>query len=130
MEKYRYVMLAVSILLGVCGQLLLKTGAVAGGGAIAQALAPWTSSRPALAWIADRFLSPWTLGGLVCYFLSAIGYILVLRTVPLSVAYPTVASSYVVVLIASHFLWSEPLTLTSLAGVACIGFGIYLVHHA
>jgi undecaprenyl phosphate-alpha-L-ara4N flippase subunit ArnE len=55
---------------------------------------------------------------------------LALRSIPLSVAYPTVAASYIVVLVASHLLFGEPLTVTSIAGVACIGLGIYLVHHA
>ncbi len=111
MEQYRYVILAVAILFGVAGQLMLKTGAVAGD-------------------IKAQLFSFWTIGGLACYFLAALGYMMVLRTVPLSVAYPTVASSYVVVLVASHFLFGEALTVSGLAGIACIGFGIFLVHRA
>ena len=112
MEQYRYALLGVSIVLGIGGQLLLKTGASRGLAPIAQ------------------FLSPWTIGGLACYFLAALGYILALRSIPLSVAYPTVASSYIVVLVLSHLLWHEPLTPTNVAGVVCIGLGIWLVNHA
>ena len=112
MERYRYVMLGVSILLGVAGQLLLKTGATRGGAVLQQ------------------FLSPWTIAGLACYFAAALGYILALRTLPLSIAYPTVASSYIVVMLASYLLFREPLTLTGLAGAGCIVFGIFLVHQA
>jgi undecaprenyl phosphate-alpha-L-ara4N flippase subunit ArnE len=112
LERYRYGLLGGSILLGVLGQLLLKSGASTGSGIVAQ------------------FLSPWTIGGLFCYFLAALGYILALRSIPLSVAYPTVAVSYVVVLVASNLIWHEPLSWRSFAGIACIGLGIFLVHHA
>ncbi len=112
MEQYRYAILAVSILLGVIGQLLLKWGATRGGGVVAQ------------------FLSLWSIGGLGCYFAAAMGYMLVLRSLPLSVAYPTVATSYIVVMVASHFVFQEPLTWNGIAGVVCIIFGIFLVHSA
>ena len=87
-----YGALAAAILIGVVGQLLLKTGAErTADGVLAQ------------------FLDPFTLGGLTAYGLGAIFYILAIKRIPVSIAFPSVAISYVLVAIAAHLLWQEAL---------------------
>ena len=106
-----YIALAAAILIGVVGQLLLKTGVDrADGGLLAQ------------------FLSPFTIGGLVAYGLGAIFYIAAIRRIPVSIAFPSVAFSYVLVAIAAHFLWQEALGWQQFAGIALIAAGILVLH--
>ena len=106
-----YGALAAAILVGVVGQLLLKTGAArTGDGVLAQ------------------FLDPFTLGGLAAYGLGAIFYILAIKRIPISIAFPSVALSYVLVAIAAHLLWQEALGWQQFAGIGLIAAGILVLH--
>ena len=104
-----YVLLALGIGLGVVGQLLLKTGADSAG-------------------IVDQFLRLPTIAGLGCYGLAAICYTLALRAIPVSVAFPSVSASYVIVVVIAHVMWKEPLGLQQLAAVTLISVGIGLLY--
>jgi small multidrug resistance pump len=104
-----YLLLALGILLGVAGQLLLKTGADAPS-------------------VVEQFLRLPTLAGLGFYGLAAICYTLSLRAIPLSVAYPSVSASYVIVVVIAHVMWKEPLGLQQMAAVALISGGIGLLY--
>jgi len=106
-----YGALAAAILIGVVGQLLLKTGAErTADGVLAQ------------------FLDPFTLGGLAAYGLGAIFYILAIKRIPVSIAFPSVALSYVLVAIAAHLLWQEALGWQQFAGIGLISAGILVLH--
>jgi len=107
-----YLWLMVGILLGVAGQIILKTGANTSGEGLAQ------------------FLSPWTIGGLGVYFLAAITYIVAIKKIPISLAYPSVSISYGIVAILAHLLWREPLTWQHWAGIALISSGIFVMFRA
>ena len=104
-----YLALIAAILIGACGQLLLKEGA---GGASFRA----------------QFLSPYTLVGLSAYAVAAIAYIVAIRRIPLSLAFPSVAASYVLVAVAAHYLWGEMLGWRQFAGMALVGAGIFMLH--
>jgi drug/metabolite transporter (DMT)-like permease len=106
-----YAALAAAILIGVLGQLLLKTGAdQASDGVLAQ------------------FLNPFTIGGLAAYGVGAICYILAIKRIPVSIAFPSVALSYVLVAIAAHLLWQEALGWQQFAGIGLIAAGILVLH--
>jgi small multidrug resistance pump len=106
-----YLALAAAILIGVVGQLLLKTGAErAGDGLLAQ------------------FLNPFTIGGLAAYGVGAICYIVAIKRIPVSIAFPSVALSYVLVAIAAHLLWNEALGWHQFAGIGLIAAGILVLH--
>ncbi len=107
-----YLWLIVGILLGVAGQIILKTGAETSGEGLAQ------------------FLSPWTIGGLGVYFLAAITYIVAIKKIPISLAYPSVSISYGIVAVLAHLLWREPLTWQHWAGIALITSGIFVLFRA
>lgn len=107
-----YAALLSGIALGVMGQILLKTGA--------------ESSRD----MAAQFLSPFTLLGLGCYGLASVLYIVAIRKIPLSLAYPTVSISYVVVALVAHLVWGETLGFAQIAGIVLIMGGIVLLHQA
>jgi small multidrug resistance pump len=104
-----YLLLALGIVLGVAGQFLLKAGADAPG-------------------VVEQFLRPATVAGLVCYGFAALLYTLSLRAIPLSVAYPSVSASYVIVVVLAHLMWKEPLGLQQMAAVLLISGGIGLLY--
>lgn len=105
-----YGALIAAILVGVAGQLLLKSGAERSSGFLAQ------------------FLDPFTILGLGVYALASVFYIVAIKRIPVSVAFPSVALSYVLVAVAAHFLWQEPLGLAQFGGIALIAGGILLLH--
>lgn len=75
-------------------------------------------------------LNPWGWLGLAGGLTFVGGYILLLRTVPISAAYPTVvAMGSVGVAIAGVLFLGEHLTMTAIAGIALIIAGVLLVGH-
>jgi multidrug transporter EmrE-like cation transporter len=107
-----YVWLGMAILLGVTGQLVLKAGAESSGEGLAQ------------------FLSPWTLCGFGVYFLSALTYIVAIKKIPISLAYPSVSISYGILAVVAHLVWREPLTWQHWAGIVLISSGIFVMFRA
>jgi small multidrug resistance pump len=105
-----HVALALGILIGVAAQLLLKIGAGGDGGIVAQLF---------------RFH---TIAGLALYALAAFFYIIALRTIPISVAFPSVALSYVVVALMGNLWFGESMGIAHLAGLALIVTGVVLLH--
>ena len=105
-----YVGLGVAILLGIAGQIALKSGAVGAPSLISQ------------------LFNPLTLFGLVIYGLASIGYIVALNRIPVSIAFPSVAASYAIVAVLAHVLWHEPLGWPQIGGIALIAGGILLIH--
>ena len=106
-----YVSLAASILLGVAGQITLKSGAVNS------------------ATVAAQFVNPLTIIGFAIYVFAAFCYIVALKKIPVSVAFPSIAASYAVVAVIAHLLWNEPLGWPQFGGMLLIGGGILLLHH-
>ncbi len=98
-----------ALIVGVLGQVLLKAGAVGPGTVIEQVLRP-----PPLA-------------GLAFYGGGAFLYLYALRGLPISVAFPSAASQYVVVAIVGWLVWAEPVGLQQLAGLALIVTGVLLL---
>ncbi|RAI60231.1 DMT family transporter [Roseicella frigidaeris] len=102
--------LAAAILTSLLGQVLLKTGAVeAEGGLLAQ------------------LLRPSTLCGLAAYAGAAFLYIIALRRIPVSIALPSTAASYVAVALLGHFLFGERLSMQKLAAIALICGGVLML---
>jgi len=107
---FYYANLTAGILLGIVGQLALKSAA--------------TEATT----ITTQFLNPLTMIGLALYVVAAICYILALRKIPVSTAFPSVAASYAVVAVLAHFLWNEPFGWHQIAGILLIGSGVLLIH--
>jgi small multidrug resistance pump len=105
-----YLSLASAILFGVVGHIALKSGAVGSQTVLAQ------------------FGNPLTIVGFAVYVLAALFYIVALKKIPVSVAFPSVAASYAVVAIIAHLLWNEPFGWPQLGGLVLIGGGILLIH--
>jgi undecaprenyl phosphate-alpha-L-ara4N flippase subunit ArnE len=102
--------LAAAVLGGICGQLLLKAGAVGATDVLTQMM------RPA------------SLLGLACYGASAIAYMVALQAIPVSIAFPSVASSYAIIAVLGAVLWAEPIGWPQAAGIALICLGVVLLY--
>ena len=108
-----YVLLVVSILLNVAGQLFLKRAAMAGS-------APGAAAH-------KSFLSVWFIGGAGSLGASMLLWVLVLRALPLTLVHPFTGVVFILVPLASHWIWAEPLPRTRILGICIIIAGIYLV---
>jgi multidrug transporter EmrE-like cation transporter len=105
-----YVALAASIVFGVSGQLLMKWAAVG------------TADGIASVGVLLKFAI-----ALLIYSLGVFNWIVALRGVKLSVAYPITSVNYVGILIGSYYIFGEHLTVVRLTGVALIFAGVLLV---
>lgn len=95
----------------VAANLLLKTGAVAGGPG--QQLAHLLNWRVAL--------------GLASFGLAACFYIVILQWLPLNVAQSFAAAQFIAVILASTWLLSEPIGFSQWLGISLIAIGIAVV---
>lgn len=101
--------LAAAILTSLGGQVLLKAGAIGHGGFLSQ------------------LLRPSTLIGLIAYAGAAFLYIIALRRIPMSVALPCTAASYVAVAIIGHFMFGEHLSTQKVAAIGLICGGVLML---
>ena len=62
------------------------------------------------------------------YVFAALLYIVALKRIPVSLAFPSVSASYAVVAVLAHILWGEPFGWPQIAGIALIGGGVILIH--
>lgn len=110
------VLFAVSA--AVCAQLMLKHGMQA-----AATRAHHTDGSLVFA----AATSPWVLGGLAVFAVSAVAWLGVLSRVPLSVAYPFSALGYVAILTASIVILHERASLLTWAGSLLVVSGLLIV---
>jgi multidrug transporter EmrE-like cation transporter len=108
------------VLLNAAAQLLLKAGT--------NAIGAFEFSLANVVPIGTRVASsPYVLGGLACYGVSVVVWILALSRVPVSVAYPMLSIGYVVNAAAAYWLFGESANAQKLAGIAFIVIGVWLV---
>jgi multidrug transporter EmrE-like cation transporter len=109
MTLFSFSFILVGVLLNAAAQLLLKAG---------------TNAMPLGIRLA---LEPHILGGLACYVISVVVWIVALSRVPVSIAYPMLSIGYVVNAIAAWALLGEALTPMRLAGIGVIVLGVFMV---
>ncbi|MEH2287065.1 EamA family transporter [Nostoc sp.] len=105
-----YIILFISILFSICGQLLMKD----------------TMSHTDEGVFTWEFIQKLTLA-ITVYCLGIVNWILALRSVKLSIAYPLTSLNYVGILFGSYYFFHEVITLTRIAGVITIFLGVLLV---
>ena len=94
-SEFLYIIL-VTIMLAV-GQLLFKKAAMVMQG-----------EDSIILLIKHSLTNIWLISAVILYFLATIIWVLILRYVPLSVAYPFTAITFVVVPLASYILYADP----------------------
>jgi multidrug transporter EmrE-like cation transporter len=110
----------VAVLINAAAQLLLK----AGTNRIGEFAFALDNLVPVSAKVAT---SPHILGGIACYVVSVVIWILALSRVPVSVAYPMLSIGYIVNAVAAWALFGESVTAQKLVGIAFIIVGVWLV---
>jgi ABC-type antimicrobial peptide transport system permease subunit len=116
-----FLWLLASILLGACGQLLLKSG-VNRLGQIN------LTQKEILNTIFHIFTNPWVITGIICFVTSMILWIKVISNMELSRAYPSVGLSYLIVFIFSITWFHEAVTAEKVVGMILVCCGVYFLN--
>ena len=104
-----YLKLAGFLLMIVAGQICFKKAALSGAG---------------LDSIFQSFMNKWLLGAFAIYGVATFIWVTLLRTMPLSTAYPFIALGFILVPLAGVVLFGEHLTVTQWVGTGLIVVGI------
>ncbi len=112
-----YILVFISIILGSCGQVVMKMGT-------SQVSTNGLSFLPLLL---KYFTNIPILSGLLLYTLSAVVWIFAISKVQLSIAYPMVASGYVLVVLLSYLLLHEPVSSLRVLGLLTIVAGVIII---
>lgn len=70
---------------------------------------------------------PYILGGMACYGISLVVWIMGLSRVPVSIAYPLLSLGYVINAVLAHYLLGEVVTAQRAVGIAFIILGVVVV---
>lgn len=105
-----YVTLFASIAFSIVGQLLMKH----------------TMSNTAEGFFTQSFIQQLALA-IITYSLGVMNWVVALRFIKLSVAYPLTSLNYVGILLGSHYFFHEEITLIRVVGVALIFIGVLFV---
>jgi multidrug transporter EmrE-like cation transporter len=108
-----WITLAAAISTSLVGQVLLKSGA--------------TDAVAASGGFMDQLFRWQTIIGLGCYGGAALLYIIALRKIPMSVALPCTAASYVVIAIVGWAVFGESLGMQKIAAIGLISAGVVLL---
>ncbi len=114
-----YLLLFFCITLAVIAQLSMSHGM----DSVGEIRDP--SSIPSM--LIRSFGNPYVLLGYILYGVSSLVWLIVLSRVEVSLAYPTMATSYVLVVILSRFLLGDHVSPLRLAGTLVICLGVYLI---
>jgi multidrug transporter EmrE-like cation transporter len=120
MTAVSFALVLTGVLLNAAAQLLLK----AGTNAVGHFEFHLDNVLPVGMKIA---FEPHILGGLACYGISVVVWIMALSRVPVSIAYPMLSIGYIVNAIAAYYLFNEPLAGQKLLGIGFIVVGVWLV---
>ncbi len=120
MNLVSFSLVLAGVLLNAAAQLLLKAG---------------TNHIGVFAFTPDNILpiglrlagEPFVLGGLACYVVSVLIWIMALSRVEVSIAYPMLSIGYVVNAAAAWYLFGEAVTAQRMVGIATIIVGVFLV---
>jgi uncharacterized membrane protein len=114
------IQIIIALVLGITGQLLFKEGTGSLNVSVSGVTGP-------LVLIGRMLTNLPIFVGLVCYGLSTIFYILVLKDKDLSLVYPMIASSYALVLLFAWLFRHEAVSPIRWVGALVITLGVILI---
>ena len=120
MSALSFTLVMCGVLLNAVAQLLLKAGTNAVGHFEFSA----ANALP-VGW--KLATEPHIVGGLACYVVSVVVWIMALSRVEVSIAYPMLSVGYVVNAIAAWYLFGESVTPARLLGIGIIILGVFIV---
>lgn len=112
-----YVALAISILLNSVAMVTLKF-----------AVGSLDIDDLSVAALLSLLTNPWFFVGAGSFIVSLVFWIQSLKSINLSVAYPTSSTSYIAVAVISYFLFAEAVTATRIIGMVLIIGGVGLLY--
>jgi len=115
-----FALVLTGVILNAAAQLLLKAGTNAVGRfefSVANALPVGLKLA----------FEPHILGGIACYVVSVVVWIMALSRVEVSIAYPMLSIGYILNALAAWYLFGEAVTPTRLVGIGIIIIGVYVV---
>jgi multidrug transporter EmrE-like cation transporter len=110
-------MLFFAIFCSVAGQILMKIGMDQVGGI----------DQFSLPLLINMLLNPWVFTGIGSYGVGFIAYLFALSKLDQSFAYPMFSLGYVLVAVFNWVVLREAFSITRLAGVIVIVFGVWLL---
>lgn len=120
MSALSFSLILAGVLLNAAAQLLLKAGT--------NAVGQFEFAAGNIVPVGLRLaLEPFILGGVACYVVSLVVWIMALSRVEVSIAYPMLSIGYVINAVAAWYLFGESLTALRLTGIGCIIIGVFLV---
>ena len=120
MKTLEFGLIVFGVMLNAVAQLLLKAGTRTIGQFEFSAANIWP-----IGW--SMATNPHIIGGLSCYVVSVVVWIMALSRVEVSIAYPMLSLGYIVNAFFAWYLFGEALTPTRLVGMGVIIVGVYLV---
>lgn len=113
-------LIMLGVLLNAAAQLFLKEGMRR----IGHFEFVWANAVPITLQAAGNVF---VLGGLLCYVISVVVWLLVLSRAEVSFAYPLLSVGYIVNAVAGYYLFQENLSITRITGILIICVGVYFV---
>lgn len=120
MTLINWSLIFTGVFLNAVAQLLLKAGTNAVGH-----FHFTTENIVPIGW--KLATQPAILGGMTCYAVSLVVWIMALSRVEVSVAYPMLSVGYVLNAVAAWYFLGESVTPLRLLGIGIIILGVYLV---
>lgn len=120
MNALSFSLVLAGVLLNAAAQLLLKAGT--------NAVGHFEFTGANIVPVGLRLaLEPHILGGVSCYVVSLVVWIMALSRVEVSIAYPMLSIGYLVNAVAAWYLFGETLSALRLTGIGFIVVGVFLV---
>ncbi len=120
MSAASLVFIMAGVLLNATAQLLLKAGT--------NAIGRFEFTADNIVPIGMKLaLEPHIAGGVACYVVSLVVWLIGLSRVDVSIAYPMLSIGYVINALAAWYLFGESLTAQKLVGIGFIVLGVVLV---
>lgn len=113
MTTYLYVFLTIG--LTVYGQIIIKARAVS-----------HAANREGSGFLLSMFLDPWVLSGLMAALLASATWMMAVRSAELSLVYPIMALTFILVPVLAVLIFGERLTGIQMTGLFLIVVGVGL----
>ena len=120
MNALSFALVLAGVLLNAAAQLLLKAGT--------NAVGHFEFSAANVVPVGLRLaLEPHIAGGVACYVVSLVVWIMALSRVEVSIAYPMLSIGYILNALAAWYLFGEAVTPMRIVGIGIIIVGVYVV---
>ncbi len=115
--SYTYV--AITVLLTVYGQLIIKWQVTLAGSLP-------TSTEDKLKFLVQLLLNPWIISAYAAALLASVAWMAAMTRLQLSHAYPFMSLAFILIMVMSSLFFQEPLTMPKMIGLAFVIAGLVI----